>query len=223
MYIFWAWVSLPISVALPPVLFFSLAGRWDLWYVWAYAAILTVLFSFNLLTLQLKDPDLLKERMKPPSGHAYWTGVMFPVVQLILQPIIAGLDHRFHWSDHVPLAGVVVGLVMVAIGMGVVIWAEIVNSFFSGAVRIQADRGHRVISTGPYAIVRHPAYVGGLLALLAGGLALNSWVSIIPVVVIWLPILIYRTTIEDQMLRDELAGYTDYAAKVRYRLIPGVW
>ena len=223
MSLIWAWVSLIISIALPPVLFFSLAGRRDLWYVWTYAAILTILFSFNLIGLQLKNPDLLKERMRPPSGHAYWTGVIFPIVQLIVQPIIAGLDHRFHWSDSVPLAGVVVGLLIVAIGMGVVIWAEMVNSFFSGAVRIQTDRGQRVISTGPYVVVRHPAYAGGLLALFAGGLALNSLVSIIPVVVIWLPILIYRTIIEDQMLRDELAGYSDYAMKVHYRLIPGVW
>ena len=223
MYIFWAWVSLIISVALPPMLFFSLAGRWDLWYVWAYAGILAVLYSFNILALHLKKPDLLKERMKPPSGRAYWTGVIFPVVQLILQPIVAGLDHRFHWSDSVSLAGIVAGLAISAIGLGVVIWAELINPFFSGAVRIQADRGQRVISTGPYAVVRHPAYAGGLPALIAGGLALNSLISIIPVVVIALPIMIYRTMIEDQMLHNELPGYAEYAAKVRYRLIPGVW
>jgi protein-S-isoprenylcysteine O-methyltransferase Ste14 len=218
-----ALVSTIVSVALPPVLCFSLAGRWDLWYVWAYAGILAIIFFFNVLALYLKKPDLLNERMKPPSGHAYWTGVIYPVAQLILQPIVAGLDHRFHWSDTIPLVGVVTGLVIVAIGMGVVIWAELINSFFSGAVRIQADRGQRVISTGPYSIVRHPAYAGGILALVASGLALNSLVSIIPVVVIALPILIYRTVIEDQMLRDELAGYAEYAAKVRYRLFPGAW
>ena len=93
--------------------------------------------------------------------------------------------------------------VIVAVGMAVVIWAELINPFFSGAVRIQADRGQRVIS--------------------AGGLALNSLVSILPAVVIALPITVYRTMIEDRMLRDELAGYAEYAAKVRYRPIPGVW
>jgi protein-S-isoprenylcysteine O-methyltransferase Ste14 len=223
MYLFWAWISTIVSIALPPVLVFSLARRWDLWYVWAYAAILAILYSFNILALHLKKPDLLKERMKPPSGRAYWTGVVFPVVQLLVQPIIAGLDHRFHWSDSVPLAGVVAGLVIVTLGIGLVIWAELINPFFSGAVRIQTDRGQQVISQGPYAIVRHPAYAGGLPALIAGGLALNSLISIFPVIVIVLPIMIYRTMLEDQMLRDELAGYADYAAKVRYRLIPGVW
>jgi hypothetical protein len=71
MYLFWAWVSLVVSVALPPILFFSIEGRLDLWYVWVYTAILTILFSFNLLGLQFKDPDLLQERMKPPSGVKY--------------------------------------------------------------------------------------------------------------------------------------------------------
>jgi len=223
MNLFWAWVSLVVSIALPPVLVFSLAGRWDLWYVWVYAGILTILFSINLATLQFKNLDLLKERMKLPSGQSYWTGVVFPLVQLIVQPIVAGLDHRFHWSDTVPLAGIVFGLFMVAIGMGIVNWAEKINPYFSGAVRIQADRGHQVISTGPYAFVRHPAYAGGLPALIAGGLALNSLVAIIPAVVIAVPVIVYRTMIEDQMLRDELVGYADYAAKVRYRLMPGVW
>jgi protein-S-isoprenylcysteine O-methyltransferase Ste14 len=223
MYLFWAWVSTIISIALPPVLVFSLAGQWNLWYVWAYAGILALLYSFNILVLHLKKPDLLKERMRPPSGRAYWTGVVFPVVQLLLQPIIAGLDHRFHWSDIVPPGWTLAGLAIVALGMGLVIWAELINPFFSGAVRIQTDRGQRVIRNGPYRIVRHPAYAGGIPALVAGGLALNSLVSIIPIIAIVLPIMIYRTMLEDQMLRDELAGYSEYATKVRYRLIPGVW
>ena len=223
MYLFWAWVSTIVSIAFPPVLVFSLAGQWNLWYVWAYAGILALLYSFNILVLHLKKPDLLKERMRPPSGRAYWTGVVFPVVQLLLQPIIAGLDHRFHWSDIVPPGWTLAGLAIVALGMGLVIWAELINPFFSGAVRIQTDRGQRVIRNGPYRIVRHPAYAGGIPALVAGGLALNSLVSIIPIIAIVLPIMIYRTMLEDQMLRDELAGYSEYATKVRYRLIPGVW
>jgi protein-S-isoprenylcysteine O-methyltransferase Ste14 len=220
---FWAWVSNIVSIALPPVLVCSLAGRWDLWYVWAYAGILCILFVFNLLALQSRHPDLLKERMKPPSGKAYWSGVLFPIVQIIVQPVVAGLDHRFHWSDAVPQAGIIVGLVIVAAGMGMVIWAELINPFFSGAVRIQADRGQHVISAGPYAVVRHPAYAGGMAALFAGGLALNSLAAILPALLIQLPVLIYRASIEDQMLRSELGGYADYASRVRYRLIPGVW
>jgi protein-S-isoprenylcysteine O-methyltransferase Ste14 len=113
--------------------------------------------------------------------------------------------------------------VTVAIGWALVNWAELINPFFSGAIRIQADRGQRVVTQGPYAIVRHPGYAAGIMAAFAGALALNSLISIIPVAVITLPILVYRTIIEDQMLHEELPGYSDYAARVRYRLIPGIW
>jgi protein-S-isoprenylcysteine O-methyltransferase Ste14 len=103
------------------------------------------------------------------------------------------------------------------------VWAMSVNPFFSGAIRIQTDRGQRVTREGPYAFLRHPGHAGGILAFVAARLALNSLISILPVVLIELPILIYRTIVEEQMLRDELAGYVAYATKVPYRLIPGVW
>ena len=149
-------------------------------------------------------------------------GAVAAGVIFILHWSVAGLDQRFHWSDRIPLAGVVAGLAIFAIGLGLAIWPMLVNPFYSIAVRIQSDRGQRVISDGPYAIVRHPSYAGGILALVASGVALNSLLSIIPIV-IGLPLLVRRVMIEDRMLHDELAGYADYAAKVRYRLIPGIW
>jgi protein-S-isoprenylcysteine O-methyltransferase Ste14 len=101
-------------------------------------------------------------------------------------------------------------------------WSASVNPFFSPEIRIQAGRGQRVISKGPYTIVRHPGYASILLGVIACGLALNSLLAIIPAV-IYLAVTVRQTMIEDRMLRDELAGYADYAAKVRYRLILGVW
>jgi protein-S-isoprenylcysteine O-methyltransferase Ste14 len=191
---------------------------------WAYVGILTVLFCYHIVALYGKNPDLLKEREKPPShGRAWWTITISPAVMYILQPVVAGLDHRFHWLDIAPPGGVIAGLAIVIIGLALLIWAMSVNPFFSGAIRIQADRGQRVIREGPYAFLRHPGHAGGILAFVAGGLALNSLISILPVVVIMLPIVVYRTIVEEQMLRNELAGYADYAAKVRYHLIPGVW
>ena len=207
-----------------PVVIFGLAGRWDLWNVWAYAGILLVLWSLQTLVLYRESPDLLKERVKPPpGGRVRWTSARASLVGFILQWITAGLDQRFHWSDVVPPAGMVAGLVVFAIGWGLMTWSVLVNPFFSPVTRIQAEHEQRVISAGPYRIVRHPGYAGTLLFVVAGGVALNSLVSIIPIVVIVLPITVYQTMVEDQMLRDELAGYADYAAKVRYRLIPGVW
>jgi protein-S-isoprenylcysteine O-methyltransferase Ste14 len=182
-----------------------------------------VLLSTGTLVDYLKSPDLLKERFKPATpGRIRWTtSRAFPMVSLLLW-IIAGLDQRFHWSDIVPLAGVVAGLVIFAIGWGVAVWSASVNPFFSPAVRIQEERGQRVISAGPYTIVRHPGYAGILLSVVASGLALNSLLAIIPAL-IYLAVTVRVTAIEDRMLQDELAGYADYAAKVRYRLIPGFW
>jgi protein-S-isoprenylcysteine O-methyltransferase Ste14 len=216
-------VALILSV-IAAVVISGLAGHWDWWNVWAYAGILLVLWSLQTLVLYRKSPDLLKERVKPPpGGRIRWTSARASLVGFILQWITAGLDQRFHWSDVVPPAGMVAGLVVFAIGWGLMTWSVLVNPFFSPVTRIQAEREQRVISAGPYRIVRHPGYAGTLLFVVAGGVALNSLVSIIPIVVIVLPITVYQTMIEDRMLRDELAGYADYAAKVRYRLMPGIW
>ncbi len=209
---------------IPAAVIFSLAGRWDVWNVWAYVGIVTVLFLFMTLGTYRTSPDLLKERIRPPTrGRVRWPSSLVTVVVSILQSIIVGLDQRFHWSDIVPPAGVVAGLGLVAIGVGLMTWSALVNPFFSPVTRIQAERGQQVISAGPYRILRHPGYAGNLLWLVASPLALNSLLSMIPSVVIMVPLTVYQTMIEDRMLRDELAGYADYAADMRYRLIPGIW
>jgi protein-S-isoprenylcysteine O-methyltransferase Ste14 len=208
---------------LPAVVIFSTAGRLDLWNVWACVGILLGLSLFRDLAIYRISPDLLKERIKPAArgrGQGF-LGIAFMLL-LILFFSVAGLDQRFHWSDRVPPAGVVVGLAIFASGLGFFIWAMLVNRFFASAVRIQSDRGQHVISRGPYAIVRHPGYTGGVLAFLASALALNSLLVIIPAV-IFLIVFVIRTADEDRMLQKDLAGYADYAAKVRFRLLPGVW
>lgn len=206
----------------PAVVIFILAGRWDLWNVWAYAGVAVAVQSFQTLALQRVSPSLLKERVKPTNRGRNPLAALGAVGVFALYWGISGLDQRFHWSDIVPPAVIVAGLVAFAIGLGLHTWSMLVNSFFSTAARIQDDRGQRVISAGPYGIVRHPGYAGGILALFASGLALNSLLAIIPAVVL-LVVIGYRTAIEDRMLRGELAGYADYALKVRFRLMPGIW
>lgn len=217
-------VAVMILGAVAAGVIFGLAGHWDVWNVWAYVAILVVVWGFfRTLALYRKNPDLLKEQLKSATpGRVRWTASRAFLVVSLMQWSLAGLDQRFHWSDRVPPAGVVAGLAVFAISLGLFTWAMLVNPFFSPEILIQADRGQRVIGAGPYTIVRHPGYASILLGVIAGGLALNSLLSIIPAV-IFLAVTVRVTAIEDLMLHDELAGYAEYAAKVRYRLIPGLW
>ena len=215
------WIAFMILGGVAAGVIFGLAGRWDLWYVWAYIGLNVILLSFVALVEFRSNPDLLKEGSEPIApGLVRWSRV--PGALSILQWVIAGLDHRFHWSNVIPPYGIVAGLAIFVIGWGLGAWVRSVNPFFSPTIRIQSERGQGVISAGPYAIVRHPGYASFLLAAFASGLALNSLLSLIPAIISMVN-LVNVTAIEDQMLRDELAGYSEYAAKVRYRLIPGVW
>jgi len=136
-------------------------------------------------------------------------------------PVAALDDGRFHWLP-VPWWVCGIGYVLLIAGLAGMTWAESVNKFFEPTVRIQTDRGHRVIDTGPYAIVRHPGYVSGFLVFIGMPLSLGSLWALIPAILLC-PLLVLRTIWEDQTLREELAGYEGYTQRVRYRLIPGVW
>ncbi|GGO86252.1 hypothetical protein GCM10011348_36680 [Marinobacterium nitratireducens] len=140
----------------------------------------------------------------------------FPVV------IVAGLDHRYRWSPEFELWLVVVGFVLIAFGYAFAAWALAENRFFSSVVRIQTDRGHAVCDSGPYRFVRHPGYAGNILALFGIVLALGSVWTLIPAAVATI-IGVIRTALEDRTLQLELPGYRDYARRVRYRLIPGIY
>ncbi len=201
---------------------FGSAGRTDLPFFWAY---LIVLASLVLVTLLTVSRELLEERLKPAQrGRDNLALVQVSaIVILSSQWIVAGLDvGRFHWSDSVPLPLRVVALCCLAALCAVWHWAMRVNPFFSSAVRIQRDRGHHVVVSGPYRFVRHPGYAALVLLGWSGPLVLGSWWAVVPHVVVSV-FLVRRAAIEDRMLREELEGYAAYAATVRYRLLPGVW
>jgi protein-S-isoprenylcysteine O-methyltransferase Ste14 len=169
------------------------------------------------------DPDLLRERMRPGGKEPPLALRVFSLV-LFMHWIVAGLDRgRFHWSDHVP--GWLQGICLFTVGSGyaLALWAMRVNRFFSSVIRIQTDRGQHVVTTGPYAFVRHPGYTAGILIMAASGPALGSWLAAALVVILSLPFLLYRAIMEDRTLQVELAGYSDYATRVRWRLVPGIW
>ena len=154
-----------------------------------------------------------------------WDKVLAPLMALSLgypMLIVAGLDHRYGWSPVFPPWLIVIGFILITLGYAFAAWALVENRFFFSVVCIQMDRGHRVCDSGPYRIVRHPGYAGNILPLLGIVLALGSLWTLIPAAVA-LIIAIIRTVLEDHTLREELPGYREYAQRVPYRLIPGIY
>ncbi len=177
------------------------------------------------LYLRRVNPDVIAARINRHKGTKRWDlllGPIFILPTVLAILIVAALDDgRFHWF-HLPWWACVLGYALLIAGFAGVTWAESVNKFFEPTVRIQTDRGHSVIDSGPYAIVRHPGYVSGFLVFIGMPLALGSLWALIPAILLCV-LLVLRTIWEDQTLRAELSGYEDYARRVRYRLLPGVW
>ena len=215
-----AYIQAGIFLVLTAVALFLPAGTIRIASFWIYLAIFSAVFVTAFLWL---DPGLLRERMRPggqrpPLALRLFSGVFF------LHWIVAGLDRgRFHWSDNVPSWLQAVGLSALVAGYGLAFWAMTVNRFFSSVVRIQTDRGHVVVTAGPYAVIRHPGYTAGLIIMVASGIALGSWASAMVLIVLSVPFLLYRVVTEDRMLKADLPGYRDYASRVRWRLCPGLW
>ena len=213
------------DIVLTALVLFVSAGRCDLPMLWAY---LCVYIGSNLtikLIIIKRDPDLFRERIWPRPGVQDWDLRLVKIYQFLPYATwcIAGLDvGRLHWSDTVPFGAQIAGLAGLAASFALVLWAMTTNPFYSRWIRIQRERGHRVITAGPYRYVRHPGYLGSILSWLCGGLALGSWLAMVPATVIVFLHLI-RVAREDRILRQELAGYEAYAGKVHYRLLPGLW
>jgi protein-S-isoprenylcysteine O-methyltransferase Ste14 len=202
------------------VALFASAGTVAIPGFWFYVAIYIAVMVVSFIGL---DPGLMRERMRPGGKKPPRALQLFTLV-LVLHWVVAGLDRgRFHWSDTVPLWLRAAGLIALAAGYALCFWAMAVNRFFSLVIRIQTDRGQTVISIGPYAVIRHPGYTAGILIIAASGIALGSWLATVMLVITCLPFLLYRAITEDRVLAAELPGYTDYAARVRWRLCPGIW
>ena len=216
--IFWVAQALVCSV-LVGLLLFGCAGRTDIVPFWLYVFVCSVTFVVGAYVL---DPDLLRERMRP-GGHRlqlrYYVLLFLPLAHWC----VAGLDvGRFHWSDRVPQLLQIEAFVLCTLALGMIIWAMRVNRFFSSVIRLQDDRGHELVCNGPYRWVRHPGYTAVFLICLSSGVALGSWLSMLPAVAC-IPLLLIRTVAEDRFLKKNLKGYSAYADTVRYRMVPGIW
>ncbi|PYJ05047.1 MAG: isoprenylcysteine carboxylmethyltransferase family protein [Verrucomicrobia bacterium] len=211
---------LPLAVpAGVGAIIFASAGRWDLPFVWA---ILGLLGAFYLALAAFADPSMMRERLAPGPGNRDRLTRLLGGGVLVGHWVLAGLDvGRFQWSL-IPWQVQLGGVAGYAAALGVLFWAMQANPFYSSVVRLQADRGHHTVAAGPYRFVRHPGYAATLFAMLSGGVALGSGLAMLPILVFF-GLFVRRTLLEDRLLRQELEGYAEYAQKVRYRLIVGLF
>ncbi|WP_136796561.1 methyltransferase family protein [Desulfosediminicola ganghwensis] len=221
------WFRLVVVYLLIPLVLFICGGDLRWWQAWLYSMLILAAGIGGRIWAERRHPGLTAERqnMEKVQSAKAWDKVLAPLMALSVSfpPIIvAGLDHRFGWSLPFPLWLIVLGFFLISLGYAFAAWAFIENRFFSSVVRIQVERGHVVCDSGPYRIVRHPGYAGNMLALPGMVLALSSTWTLIPAAVA-LIISVIRTVLEDQTLQDQLPGYRDYARRVRYRLIPGIY
>jgi len=191
-----------------------------------YAIISIIGFILSRFLAARRHPGLLAERahFTQHENTESWDKILGPLVGLGggLILLIAGLDALLDWSSIFNLILKIVSLLIIVAGYSLSAYALIENRFFSGVVRLQQDRGHYVVSSGPYHWIRHPGYAGGLLTYIAVPVFLDAAWAFLPAVFLVITLVI-RTKLEDKTLQDRLAGYSDYAKQVRYRLLPGVW
>ncbi len=203
---------------------FGIAGRLNWWQGWIFLIAFVAYVGVLVWRVSKVNPELIRERNQPAAVAEPWDQAVmriYVVVLLILLIVVALDGGRYRWSA-VPLGVQLGGWFLVAIAASMLWHVMMVNAYLSSWARLQEDRGQVVIEDGAYRRIRHPMYLGIIVAFLGLPLALGSWWGIIPSFVIAV-LFAYRTYREDRMLLQGLAGYAEYAEKVRYRLLPGVW
>jgi protein-S-isoprenylcysteine O-methyltransferase Ste14 len=211
----WAFFSL-LAAVIP----MAIAGEVGSVYLWALAAGCSAVAFYAVHTI---SPELARERYHPPSPGLDGATLRWVRPIIFATVVFALLDSgRWHVSAPMPAGWRIVGLIAFFTGLAMFVYPMSVNRFFSSVVRIQAERGHHVIDSGPYARVRHPGYVGMLLFGATMPLALGSWWAFLPAIAI-VGFGFRRVWVEDRFLVANLPGYREYTARVRYRLLPGIW
>jgi len=209
-----------------PLLMLWLSGNWHWIQGWIFGSWFFVLFGICLFWMYFKDPALLDERLRVPGtgGESRFDLVILTAVKVgfIGWFFLPSLDVRYGWTSRQPMWGEMLGGIALLSGSFFLFRSITDNTFLSQVVRIQTDRGHRVVDTGVYGFVRHPMYLGVCLILVGGPLLLGSATGLIPGVAVIL-LLILRIMGEEKLLIHDLLGYQAYRQKVRYRLVPHVW
>jgi len=215
--IFQVFLTLLIIVA---VLFVS-SGKLNWIYAWIYILASLLILAVNFYVFPV---ELIAERGRKKENVETFDSVITKIIAVFMFAVylVSGLDIRFSWTGEMPISVHIAGIIAYIAGNGFVSWAMAVNTFFSTAVRLQFDRGHHVVSSGPYAIVRHPGYLGIIVYLLATPLLLGSLTALIPAFITFF-LFVIRTYLEDKTLKEKLDGYSEYSKKIKYRLLPGIW
>lgn len=218
-----AWIGLFITAVAMGLLVFVSAGTVRYWEAWVYLAIFFGLSTVMTVYLMRKDPALLERRLRggPAAEKRTVQRIVMTLASLgfIGLLVVPGLDHRFGWS-HAPLSVVLAGDLLTVVGLSMTFRVYQENTFASATIQVTSEQ--RVISTGPYAIVRHPMYASGLVYLIGMPLALGSYRGLL-VLAATAPVLIWRLLDEEKLLARSLPGYVEYQTKVRWRLIPKVF
>jgi protein-S-isoprenylcysteine O-methyltransferase Ste14 len=210
----WVLASGVVTVAL-----FALAGTWRDPWLWAYVLLWSTASFYAMFSM---DEDLLEERFHPPTAGADAVALHFVRAAALSHLVVGALDSgRWHLTS-VPPALRAVALAVMAATLGMFFRAMRENRFFSSVVRVQNERGHRVVDSGPYSIVRHPGYAGLIWAIPFSGLALGSWLAA-AIGLVMSGMILRRVLFEDAFLKKNLEGYAAYSGRVRHRLIPGLW
>jgi len=217
-------VQIGFLVLIQAVLLFLSVWKWDWWNAWAYLGEYLAFLVFNVFVLLPHHKDLVEERSQIGEGAKGWDRVIGGISAFggLLILILAGLDERFGWLGGIRIEVQIAAFVLLGLSYPLFTWAMVSNKFFSTIVRIQKERGHTVQTGGPYRLVRHPGYASLLVSYITLPIALGSLWACIPMALLVVNLFV-RTTLEDRTLQNELKGYKDYTAHVRYRLIPGIW
>ena len=214
--------TLFVLIAMGALLFLT-AGTLSYWQAWVYLALFAASSSAIIAYLVRKDPALLERRIRGGATAEKATSQQIAStiasIGFIAIFAVSGLGQRFHWST-LPLTVTIAGNVLFLVGWAIVFFVFKENSFASATIEVASDQ--RVVSTGPYAIVRHPMYSGSLLYVLGTPLALGSWWGFLGVLLM-MPAVVWRLLDEERFLVKNLPGYSEYEERVKYRLIPRAW